>query len=132
MRKAGIIGSAAGIALLSTAVVAQVTPPTAEVMAAGATAFSRNCAVCHGAEGGGGAGPQLAGNPITASTLGVVQIIINGYLNHGMPPFGHLSDDVIASIASYIRNSWGNSHGEVTPALVAEIRQSLAAAGPGE
>ncbi|MGV8840800.1 MAG: c-type cytochrome [Bauldia sp.] len=132
MRKAGIIGSAAGIALLSTAVVAQVTPPTAEVMAAGATAYAQNCAVCHGAEGGGGAGPTLAGNPVTASTLGVVQMIIQGYLNHGMPPFGHLSDDVIAGIASYVRNSWGNAHGEVTAATVAEMRAAFAAAGPGE
>lgn len=132
MRKASIIGSAAGIALLSTAVVAQVTPPAAEVMAAGATGYARSCAGCHGAEGGGGAGPSLAGNPVTASTLGVVQMIIQGYANHGMPPFGHLSDDVIAAIASYVRNSWGNAHGEVTTAGVTEMRAALAAAGPAE
>ncbi|MCW5713736.1 MAG: cytochrome c [Bauldia sp.] len=132
MRKAVIIGGAAGLALLSSAVVAQVTAPTAEVMTAGQRGFAQNCAVCHGAEGGGGAGPSLAGNPVTASSLGVVQIIIQGYLNHGMPPFGHLSDDLIAAIASYVRNSWGNAHGEVTVATVASIRADIAAAGPGE
>lgn len=132
MRKAVIVGGAVGVALLSTAVLAQVTAPTAEVMAAGATGYNQNCAGCHGAQGGGGAGPELAGNPVTQSTLGVVQMIINGYLNHGMPPFGHLSDEVIAATASYVRNAWGNAHGEVTIATVAEIRAALRAAGPGE
>src|SRR3546814_14295570 len=31
------------------------------VVEAGSTVFSAQCAVCHGARGGGGAGPQLAG-----------------------------------------------------------------------
>ena len=132
MRKAVIIGGAAGFALLSSAVVAQVTAPNADVMAAGQRGYTQNCAGCHGAEGGGGAGPSLAGNPVTASTLGVVQMIIQGYLNHGMPPFGHLSDEVIASVASYVRNAWGNAYGEVTVPTVVEIRASIAAAGPGE
>ncbi len=132
MRKAVIIGSAAGLALLSSAVVAQVTAPTAEVMAAGARGYGESCASCHGATGGGGVGPSLAGNPVTASTLGVVQMIIQGYLNHGMPPFAHLSDEVIASVASYVRNSWGNAHGDVAVPIVAEIRASIRAAGPGE
>jgi len=101
-------------------------------MTAGGRAFAQNCAVCHGAEGGGGAGPSLAGNPVVASSLGIVQIVINGYLNHGMPPFGHLSNDVIAGIATYVRGSWGNSYPAVDPATVASIRADLAAAGPGE
>lgn len=130
--KSVIIGGGVGLALLSTAVLAQVVAPTAEVMAAGERGYTQNCSSCHGATGGGGAGPSLAGNPVTASTLGVVQMIIQGYLNHGMPPFGHLSNEVIASIASYVRNSWGNAHGEVTVPTVAEIRATIVAAGPGE
>jgi len=101
-------------------------------MATGQRAFAQNCAGCHGAEGGGGAGPTLAGNPVVQSTLGTVQMIITGYLGHGMPPFGHLSDEVIAGIATYVRNSWGNSFGEVPQATVASIRAEIAAAGPGE
>lgn len=127
-----IIASAVGLALVSTGVLAQVAAPTAEVMAAGARGYTENCAGCHGTAGGGGAGPSLAGNPVTASTLGVVQMIIQGYLNHGMPPFRHLSDEVIAAVASYVRNSWGNAYGEVTVPTVAEIRASIVAAGPGE
>lgn len=130
--KTNVMIVAAGLALLSTAVLAQGTAPTAEVMGAGQRGYAANCASCHGAAGGGGLGPNLAGNPVTASTLGVVQMIIQGYLNHGMPPFGHLSDEVIASIASYVRNSWGNAHGEVTVPTVAEIRATIVAAGPGE
>jgi len=131
MRKAVIIG-AAGLALVSSAVVAQVAAPNADVMATGQRGYTQNCASCHGAEGGGGAGPTLAGNPVVQSTLGTVQMIITGYLGHGMPPFGHLSDEVIAGISTYVRNSWGNAFGEVEQATVASIRADIAAAGPGE
>jgi len=127
-----IIGGAVGSVLLGSAVLAQGAAPTAEVMAAGERGYAQYCAGCHGVTGGGGAGPSLAGNPVTASTLGVVQMIIQGYLNHGMPPFAHLSNEVIAAVASYVRNAWGNAHGEVTVPTVAEIRASIVAAGPGE
>lgn len=131
MRKAIIIGGAAGLALLSSAVVAQVTAPSAEVMAAGERGYTQSCASCHGVGGGGGAGPSLAGNPVMSSTLGVVQMIIQGYLNHGMPPFAHLSDRVVTEISIYVRNAWGNAYGDVAIETVAEIRAGILAAGPG-
>lgn len=37
-----------------------------------------------------------------------------------------LSDQQIAAAASYVRSSWGNKAGPVTPELVAQLRQSLA------
>lgn len=43
-----------------------------------------------------------------------------------MPPFGgRLSDAEIASVGTYIRNSWGNEFGPITPEKVAQARQAL-------
>ena len=44
---------------------------------------------------------------------------------HGMPPFGQLLDDNdIAMVVSYIRNSWGNAAGAVTPLEVKRARDA--------
>ncbi len=55
-------------------------------------------------------------------------MIITGYLDHGMPPFGHLADDMIAAIATYVRNSWSNAYGEVPLSVVTELRAAPGAA----
>lgn len=122
------------VALVSagTAVLGQVAAPTAEVMSAGQTGYERNCQNCHGANGEGGIGVQLQGNPILQSSAGVVEMIITGYANHGMPPFAALPDETIAAIATFLRNSWGASYGLVEPSLVAQIRDQIEAAGPRE
>lgn len=132
MKKAVLFGgAAAAITLIAGATLAQVTPPPAEVMAAGLDGYTRNCVGCHGPNGEGGIGFRLDGNPIAEFSSGVVEMILEGNMNHGMPPFNALSDDVIAAIATYVRNSWSNSFGLVEPAIVAEIRASIAAAGGG-
>lgn len=122
MRKAVIFGGAAGIALLSTAVIAQVEAPPAEVMTAGQAGYTQNCVGCHGANGEGGIGFKLDGNPTVATAGGVVSMILEGYPDHGMPPFSRLSNDVIAAIATYVRNAWSNSYGLVTPDVVQGLR----------
>ena len=41
-----------------------------------------------------------------------------------MPAYAHrLSDGEVAAVASYIRNSWGNAFGPVTPKDVAQARE---------
>lgn len=122
MRKTIITGGAIGAALLATATLAQVTPPGAAIMAMGQDGYTDNCRGCHGANGEGGMGFRLDGNPIMSSSAGIVQMIINGYLEHGMPPFGHLSNEMIAAIATYTRNSWSNAFGEVPIDVVVELR----------
>ncbi|MGD9507009.1 MAG: cytochrome c [Geminicoccaceae bacterium] len=82
--------------------------------------YRSNCAACHGAEGQGGAGPALAGYARLEAVGTVATQIVHG--GAYMPAFGNLSDDQIAAIATYIRNSWGNSFGPVTPADVAAVR----------
>jgi mono/diheme cytochrome c family protein len=106
--------------------VAQADPDPAvfaALMTDGEDGYNRNCRICHGDEGQGVAGPQLAGNDFVASSTAIVAQIIFGYEDHGMPPFGdRLNDHVIAAIATYVRNSWGNAYGLVSEATVAANR----------
>lgn len=93
----------------------------------GQTVFSTNCAGCHQANGAGvpGAFPPLAGNPNLADAEHVVKTVIHGLASgvevngvkytQPMPAFGQLSDEEVAAVATYIRNSWGNKFGGVKP-----------------
>ncbi len=76
--------------------------------------------------GNGGAGPGLRGDPFLAITDYVVAQILLGRTI--MPAFGEaLSDQQIASVATYIRNSWGNHFGKVEPQEVAQLRKKFEA-----
>lgn len=94
-----------------------------ELMTTGGHLYTANCAVCHGAAGGGGIGPALAGNSLVGNAPYVTERIINGFIEHGMPGFGTALDDhQIAAIATFIRNSWDNDFGAVLDEEVAEQR----------
>jgi glucose/arabinose dehydrogenase/mono/diheme cytochrome c family protein len=83
--------------------------------------YNRSCGSCHGGQGGGGAGPVLSGNRDLGDAAATVRQIVHG--GGGMPGFGgQLSDEQIAAVASFIRNSWGNDFGGVRPQEVAEQR----------
>lgn len=93
------------------------------LMADGAQVYTSNCAVCHGAEGGGGIGPKLAGNSVISGGDFVVERILNGFIEHGMPPFRDaLNDHQVAAVATFIRDSWGNDFGPVLEEEVASQR----------
>lgn len=86
--------------------------------AEGETLYADHCAQCHGAEGGGGAGPPLAGNDFLQDAQAVVQQILHG--GGGMPAFQDtLSSEQIAAVASHVRTSWGNDFGDVGVNVVA-------------
>ncbi len=94
---------------------------TAALMAQGETLFRTACTACHGAAGQGAQGPALAGNQDLADAAYVARTLVHGF--GYMPPFGaRFDDEDLASIATYIRNSWGNEFGDVQPADVAEQR----------
>jgi mono/diheme cytochrome c family protein len=85
---------------------------------------SSRCFACHGEMGGGGMGPALAGDPMLAVQQFVIAQILIG--RGAMPAFaGELSNDDIAAVAAYVRNSWGNSFGPVTPNEVEATRQLM-------
>ena len=72
------------------------------------------CSSCHGGDGGGNQGPAFAGNEDLQEADYVARIILHG--RGGMPGFGgRLSDEEVASVATYIRNSWENDFGPLAP-----------------
>lgn len=97
-----------------------------ERIAAGKSLYMQNCASCHQANGEGiaNAFPPLANSDylMEREDLGV-DIVVNGLTgpitvngklyNSAMPALG-LDDDKVASILTYVRNSWGNEGGVVT------------------
>ncbi len=96
------------------------TPVSIQV---GASIFAKNCAACHGANGDGGIGPALAGNPHVniANPNLMLTTIVQG--RNQMPSWrGQLAASDIAAVASFVRSSWGNSSGPVTVQDVMAIK----------
>ncbi|MDZ7718602.1 MAG: PQQ-dependent sugar dehydrogenase [Balneolaceae bacterium] len=113
-------------------------PVDEQEFATGQTLYVRHCQVCHGPEGQGSADmyPPLAntewvtgdkGRLIRTLLLGLSEPIeVNGEIyNQEMPAFQQLTDQEVADILTYIRNSFGNSAGAVIPGEVFEERKSL-------
>jgi predicted lipoprotein with Yx(FWY)xxD motif/cytochrome c5 len=91
-------------------------------MAAGQPLFASNCSGCHGGQGQGGAAPALDGRPRVQQKLVVINTILHGVPGY-MPGFGAgLSDDEVAALATYVRNSWSNSFGPVDAEEVVRYR----------
>jgi cytochrome c oxidase cbb3-type subunit III len=73
----------------------------------GQTAFRRDCAFCHGRDGGGGeSGPdlmrsKLVGDDQAGSTI--EPVIRNGRPDRGMPAF-HLSDQEMAGVVAFLHS----------------------------
>jgi len=111
-------------------------PASPAAMELGGKIYRQQCAQCHQPQGEGSAGawPALAGNPtVTApSPVNAIRMVLDGGFApataanprpHGMPPFGQLlNDNDVAMLVSYIRNSWGNEAGGVTPLEVKRAR----------
>jgi mono/diheme cytochrome c family protein len=106
-------------------------------MTAGKAAYDRACIACHEADGSGAPRiyPPLPGNANlqSADPASTLRIILDGAQtlttprapNTGsMPAYaGQLSDQEIAAVTNYIRNSWGNAAPLVGPAQVAKARK---------
>jgi mono/diheme cytochrome c family protein len=106
-------------------------------MADGARIYKGACIACHEADGSGAPRiyPPLPGNANlqAADPSSTLRIILDGAQtvttprapNTGsMPAYaGKLSDQEIADVATYIRNSWNNAAPAVTPEQVAKARR---------
>jgi mono/diheme cytochrome c family protein len=110
----------------------------------GATVYQELCFACHGDDGtgtpspGGAAGqtvaPSLAGSArVSAHRDYVIKIILHGLTgpidgrsySQVMVPLGTNKDEWIADVSSFIRNSFGNAAGFVTPADVSRVRTAV-------
>ena len=114
-----------------------VTPPPQADMTAGAALYAHACIACHEADGSGAPRiyPPLPGNANlqSADPTSTLRIILDGAQtvttprapNAGsMPAYAkQLSDQQIADVTNYIRNSWGNAAPLVTPAQVKKARR---------
>lgn len=102
----------------------------------GAFLFGARCATCHQPNGSGiqGAVPPLDGSEfVLADARVIVQILLHGIqgpinvagqtYNGNMPSFASvMSDEEIASVATYVRSAWSNRAGPVTLELVEQQR----------
>ncbi len=92
----------------------------AQRMEVGKTVYAQNCAACHQLQGEGipNAFPPLAKSDFLMKdkkrAIGVVlngltgDVKVNGQVYNGVMPALGLSDDDVANVLTYVRNSWGN------------------------
>ena len=104
----------------------------------GAILYVEHCYTCHRADGEGVPRifPALNLNSavLANNAQSVIQVTLEGgkmpdtpadRMAFTMPAFNHLSDEEVAIIVNFIRNSWNNTSPEVSAKDVAEIRQFL-------
>lgn len=106
----------------------------------GAEIYLTRCMSCHQMNGGGvpGVFPPLTGTEWVTGDEGVlIRIILNGMTGEievngmvytgAMPPWGaFLNDEEMADLLTYIRTEWGNDASDITPEMVAEVREAVA------
>jgi len=110
--------------------------PLPEYMEKGKELYGQHCLVCHQATGGGvtGLNPPLKQTEyVVGDKERLISIIINGSnkglevngmtYSNAMPGFPGLSNEDIAYVTSYIRNSFGNAAASVTASEVEAVRK---------
>ena len=89
----------------------------------GASIYQSVCAGCHMADGRGAVGagvyPALAHDPRLEVAPYPIALVLHG--QRAMPPFArYLSDQQIADVVGFIRQSFGNAYAE--PVLVGDVQ----------
>ena len=106
-------------------------------VAAGAQLYNLYCAACHlrDGKGDGARFPPLANTDwVTGNKRRLIDIVLNGMegpievndqpFNGVMPPNNFLNDNDIASVLTYIRQSFGNNASSIYPDEVARVRNA--------
>lgn len=105
----------------------------------GAELYVDNCAACHRSDGKGYGTvfPSIAGNStvLTADATSVIRLILEGSKlpatqtapsELAMPGFAwRLTDDEVAQLATFVRESWGNQAPKVEATEVGSIRRAI-------
>ena len=106
----------------------------AEHVKAGKELYGRTCLACHQSEGQGipnafpplaksdflNANPERAINAVLHGLSGEVKV--NGKKFNNVMTSQNLTDDEVASVLTYVYDSWGNNKTVVTPAMVKTLR----------
>ncbi|WP_341964369.1 cytochrome c [Pseudomonas sp. RC10] len=108
-------------------------------MVAGKAIYADRCSACHTPNGEGAAHlfPKLAMAPLINSNdpSSLIRVVLAGSragatdaapTAPAMPAFGwNLSDDNVADVLTYVRNTWGNAAPAVSSAEVKDVREAL-------
>lgn len=105
------------------------------IMERGKKVYTQYCMACHQVDGGGvpGLNPPLEKTPhVMGSKTKLIRIILKGMNTHEeiegeifsntMAPHDYLTDQQIADVLTYIRNSFGNNAIAITPGDVKYVR----------
>ncbi|MNS30979.1 Cytochrome c-552 precursor [compost metagenome] len=105
-----------------------------ESISRGKTVYSAQCASCHMEDGNGleGVFPTLVKTDYLADKNRLVKIVstglrgpivVNGVNYDGEMPGNELTDEQVADVLNYIRNSWGNQDKAVLPAEIQQAKK---------
>ena len=116
------------------------TPEFEKLMADGQKIYIQNCLACHQMTGQGlpATFPPLVGSDWLNDDDRIIRIVLHGLqgeitvngakYNNIMVPYGIISfpldDKQIATVLSYVRNSWGNSGNLISHRRVAQVREA--------
>ncbi len=112
------------------------TQPSVDTMSAGQAIYLQRCSICHDTPDKVYDAPSLKLNTLVQAQdpTTVLHVILKGSQsmsleNHetrySMPAFATLNDSEIATVATYIRNSWGNHAASVQSTAVRKLRTAL-------
>jgi len=92
-----------------------------ELLSDGQQVYNARCANCHGSTGAGipGAFPAITGSKVVndSDTTKHIDILLNGVSGSAMQAFGkQLTDEELAAVMTYQRNSLGNNEGTIIQA----------------
>jgi len=133
-----LIGSVSFLCLISAQAQSPATPPprptnlTLQDLARGKQLFEAQCAPCHGMQGTGGKGANLARPTLkhAADDAGLFAVIQNGIENTGMPGAWQMTDREVWLVVAHVR-SLGRVAMENLPGNPARGKALFAARGCG-
>ena len=149
MKKNSVFIFTAGASLaLATLLLSAKTPvapaqtPTQAVMARGQVVYQQVCLACHMADAGGVQGmnpPLIKTKYVLGLKAPLIKIVLNGMTgdldingdtyHNVMAPHSDLTDQQIADVLTYVRNSFGNKASAVTVTQVKAVRAANKPAG---
>lgn len=116
----------------------QAVKPSKLAMDNGKKVYAQRCLACHQADAGGvpNLNPPLIGTSyVKGDKVKLISIVLKGMTDrveidgdsysNNMPPHNDLTDQQIADVLTYVRNSFGNRASAVTIAQVKAVRASL-------
>lgn len=104
-------------------------------MASGQKVYAENCLSCHQADGGGVQNmnpPLIKTEYVLGDKVRLIKIVLNGFsenveindntYSNNMPAHDYMTDQQIADVLTYVRNSFTNKAPYITAAQVKAVR----------